>query len=275
MNTSKVLGVNLRKLCESRKSISAVAAELEISRIQFTRYLNGESFPKPAVFKRIVEYFNVGADIYIDLLTEEQLAASYAGQQADKPLSQAYTAMQGYEYALTGRACFGALPRLPNECVIMWRRSYSQPEKYFSMLVKFGVCNGCKIVRGYEPAVQSPQLFVGFDRLADLPLVNTREIRGIVMESGEGFLITYFPPRPRVTIGSSYIHLDPEWADLGLLPGVSMLNRLGKDGLELFSNTVLEFIPQKLSEIVRRGRGCGFHSENEVPDKIIDYLKAM
>ena len=272
MITSKVFGANLRKLCESQRSIASVAKELDVNRIQFTRFLNGEAYPKPAVLKRIVEYFGVDSRIFTEPLTAEQLAASYAGQVVEEEADQAFLGMYGMEYVLRGRTCFGPLKRLPNECVVMWRRSFSDPDSYFSMLVKFDVYRGCKVVRGYEPPVSKPQLFNRSESVDMNERENRREIRGLVMEMGAGFLITYFPPYPRTTVGSTYFHFDDGWADGGLLPGVSMLNRLPRDGLINYSNTVLEFLPQNLPAIVTAGKNCGFYKAEDVPDRIRNYL---
>jgi len=271
MNPSKVFGTNLRKLCESQPSISFVAKTLGINRIQFTRYLNGESYPKPAVLKNIVEYFGVDARIFTEPLSVEQLAASYAGKAPEVHVNQAVLGMHGLEYVLAGRESFGPFPRLPNECVVMWRRSFSTPDMYFSMMVKFDVHKGCKVVRGYEPPVRTPQLLLDTGH-PKAGRVNKSEIRGLVSEMGAGFLITYFPPYPRVTVCSSYIHFDDFWADDGLLPGVSMLNRLPKSGVINYSNTVLEFIPQNLAAIIACGRARGFHKAHDVPERIRTYL---
>jgi transcriptional regulator with XRE-family HTH domain len=276
LKISEIFGANLRKLCDSKRSLAAVARDVDVSRVQLVRFINGESFPKPAVLKRITDYFGVDARIYTERLTKDQLAIVYAGKEEKHTASQSALGMQGLIYALAGRTCFGHFDRLPNQCVIMWRKSFSQPDRYFSMMLKIGVFNGCKIIRGYEPAVRNSQLFMEpqLEECSEKPFqYNDREIRGHIAEMGNGFIITYFPPVPRVTVSSSYLHFKDEWVELGLLPGVTMLNRLKSEGIERVSNTVMEFLPQSMTELMARGRACGFHAAKEVPPRILDFLK--
>lgn len=50
---------NLRALCGYRASISEVGRDLGIDRSQLNRYLTGASRPRPALLRRICEYFGV------------------------------------------------------------------------------------------------------------------------------------------------------------------------------------------------------------------------
>jgi transcriptional regulator with XRE-family HTH domain len=50
---------NLRVLCASRPSVSQICRELGINRSQFNRYLAGSSAPRPALMRRICDYFGV------------------------------------------------------------------------------------------------------------------------------------------------------------------------------------------------------------------------
>lgn len=65
---TNVFGDNLRLLCGRRPSIASVARDLEISKVQFNRYLNGESHPKPPVLQRICSYFDVDGRILLEPL---------------------------------------------------------------------------------------------------------------------------------------------------------------------------------------------------------------
>lgn len=50
---------NLRLLCAYRPSISQIGRDLDINRSQFNRYLAGTSLPRPALMRRICDYFGV------------------------------------------------------------------------------------------------------------------------------------------------------------------------------------------------------------------------
>ena len=84
----QIFGTNLRQLCQSRRSVSAVSKDLGISRTQFNRYLSGESFPRPDVLYLICRYFLTDAHILLEplnaqlndectLLTHSEIKAFY------------------------------------------------------------------------------------------------------------------------------------------------------------------------------------------------------
>lgn len=77
MTVSKIFGENLRKLCAQRGTIAGAARDLGINKVQFHRYLNGQSFPKPQVLSDICTYFDVDARILLQPL--EDLCKSAAG----------------------------------------------------------------------------------------------------------------------------------------------------------------------------------------------------
>ena len=67
-----MFGRNLRLLCQPYASVSALCRDLGINRIQFNRYLSGESFPQPDILQRICAYFKVDARILLQPLHEVQ-----------------------------------------------------------------------------------------------------------------------------------------------------------------------------------------------------------
>lgn len=62
MDVRTVFADNLRKLCDTRQSISAVCRDLSINRQQFARYLAGRSLPSQANLNKICGYFDVAED---------------------------------------------------------------------------------------------------------------------------------------------------------------------------------------------------------------------
>ena len=63
-------GCNLRELCKRTGTIAEVADHLGVNRVQMNRILNGESFPKPDLMKRICDHFSVNARILLEPLAE-------------------------------------------------------------------------------------------------------------------------------------------------------------------------------------------------------------
>ena len=70
ISTHLIFGRNLRQLCKRVGTIAEVADHLDVNRVQMNRILNGESFPKPGLMKRICDYFQVDARILLQPLSE-------------------------------------------------------------------------------------------------------------------------------------------------------------------------------------------------------------
>lgn len=75
-SVSRIFGDNLRVLCARRPSIASVARDLDINKVQFNRYLTGQSYPKPEVLKQICRYFEVDARILLEPLNSANGVAS-------------------------------------------------------------------------------------------------------------------------------------------------------------------------------------------------------
>lgn len=58
----KNISNNLKRLCESHASVSAVCRELDINRTQFERYLQGSTVPNKKTAKLICDYFGINED---------------------------------------------------------------------------------------------------------------------------------------------------------------------------------------------------------------------
>ncbi|MCK5503219.1 MAG: helix-turn-helix transcriptional regulator [Tritonibacter mobilis] len=58
------------KLLTQETSISCLCRQMGMNRTQFSRYRNGEAFPRPEVLKRICDHFGVDASILLVPLPE-------------------------------------------------------------------------------------------------------------------------------------------------------------------------------------------------------------
>lgn len=65
LSPHEVFGYNLRILIQERGTITAVAQELDINRVQLSRFIAGSSFPKPGLLKRICQYFEIDERILL------------------------------------------------------------------------------------------------------------------------------------------------------------------------------------------------------------------
>jgi transcriptional regulator with XRE-family HTH domain len=70
ISVHQIFGLNLRELCKRTGTIAEVADHLGVNRVQMTRILTGESFPKPGLMKRICDHFSVNARILLEPLAE-------------------------------------------------------------------------------------------------------------------------------------------------------------------------------------------------------------
>ena len=70
ISVHQIFGRNLRELCKRTGTIAEVADHLGVNRVQMNRILNGESFPKSGLMKRICDHFSVNARILLEPLAE-------------------------------------------------------------------------------------------------------------------------------------------------------------------------------------------------------------
>jgi len=70
ISVHQIFGRNLRELCKRTGTIAEVADHLGVNRVQMNRILNGESFPKRGLMKRICDHFSVNARILLEPLAE-------------------------------------------------------------------------------------------------------------------------------------------------------------------------------------------------------------
>ena len=113
----------MRELCKRTGTIAEVADHLSVNRVQMSRILNDESFPKPGLMKRICDHFSVNARILLEPLAD--LEAEHQNQNAGKAISMA----EPLSYAFFGRDCCVApiLWRLPSLGVDIRASKQSKP----------------------------------------------------------------------------------------------------------------------------------------------------
>ena len=70
ISVHQIFGRNLRELCKRTGTNAEVADHQGVNRVQMNRILNGESFPKPGLMKRICDHFSVNERILLEPLAE-------------------------------------------------------------------------------------------------------------------------------------------------------------------------------------------------------------
>ena len=164
MSVLNVFGSNLRLLIRSRGTISAVAAELGISRVQITRFLQSESFPKPNVLQRICRFFGTDARILTEKLGPDLRFTSAS------TLTHPFLRGTGLEMV---QAQNGS--RMPAGNYLVTRRGQLRPDLYLMNVLVLREIDGGVYLRGFDP----PAGQIGFD--GELLSRSQREYRGVVV----------------------------------------------------------------------------------------------
>lgn len=259
-----VFGENLRQLCAKEKSVSVVCREIGVNRTQFSRYLNGEAFPRPDLLLRICDYFGVDANILITPLTSDRpesanvLAMSLAGLAS-------YLPSTGYE-----------LPerQLPSGLYRIWRRSFMWPDYVF--------CTGCRIWRdgpltrwkAYEPTATNLLYLDGEPNLPERRLgrnVVMRQYRGFVINVSNTICIFSAPPD-----GASVMRIscmNPGFEGISdLFSGYCTLVRGPQPGATTVCGTVMEPLRVPYADILKFARRKYFYTRDELPMRLARYM---
>lgn len=264
MNTSLVFGENLRLLCAAKPSVASVARDLEINRVQFNRYLKSESFPKPAVLKRICNYFEVDARIFTEPLNARELVNMPAPANGAVGLGKAEAVHNGLRYAICEGDRFVPYEHIPDGIHSIWRQAFSNETHAVHLLLQFKTIGGARVIRGFDSSklFRSHTARFGF---------NAREFRGVILNQQDGFAFLYFNRQPTLTVGSSYFST-AQFYSTGLLTGFSVLHRNEYKGMRRLSRSVLQFLPQTTHQILKAARIPSLLEMSQVPENIRDLI---
>jgi transcriptional regulator with XRE-family HTH domain len=141
-----IFGQNLRALCRRKPSISSVARDLEVGRVQFGRYLNGTSFPKPDLLDRICRYFNVDVAIFIRPLDEIEAEQKDWMKKAND-LAYLQSAASYIEESTTYE---GFSRHLPDGIHCLWLNSFSDLSSVHCRLMQVRTVDGTRLIKGYD-----------------------------------------------------------------------------------------------------------------------------
>ena len=149
ISTHLIFGKNLRILCARIGTIAEVADRLDVNRVQMNRILNGESFPKPGLLRRICDLFNVDARIILQPLEEIET-------EAEKLQQGVLTIREAVEYAFfehdftipSQQTDSESGYRLPDCIHIILRPSFTDPAKFLSLLVRVFDVGGRRVIKG-------------------------------------------------------------------------------------------------------------------------------
>ncbi len=260
-----IFGRNLRELCKRTGTIAEVADHLGVNRVQMNRILNGESFPKPGLMKRICDHFSVNARILLEPLAD--LEAEHQNQNAGKAISMA----EPFSYAFFGRDYsvneYNKNHEIgPDGLHLMIRPSFLWRDGYWIGMVRFFNKDGAQLMRGFDPIAR------GMKR-SDLTPMRVREYRGLMLNSSESISFLYATRIPNTVIGIDHFGTRT-WPTHGFLSGrclvMSSANPIGKTVVP----SILQPLEQDTKTILDAARLCGFRNLSEVPRKYHEHLSS-
>lgn len=260
VSTHLIFGKNIRELCRRVGTIAEVADSLGINRVQMNRILNGESFPKPGLLKRICEYFDVDARILLQPLAELE------GTTGQSPSTNAGSI---WKYSMFGRNYFVADGQqsdiLPDGIHVIYRPSFLRPTSIWIGLLRVFSYQGVRVVRGLEP------IAAGMKR-SDLTPISSREYRGTMLNSSESVSFLYATRVPNTVLGLDHFSTRT-WSTHGFLVGSCMIMSTANPFGNNIVPSVLQPLDQKnAGEIMQAARQSGFCKLDDLPRRYKEYL---
>lgn len=267
MPVLEVFGHNLRLLCARRRSQASVAADLDIGKVQFQRYLKGQSFPKPNVLKRICDYFDVDARI----LTER--IDPVTGLLERKPLRDSVPdtvteLAKAVEYACPQQEYFPAVSIMADGFYLAHRYSLSRPGMVAAIPLLVKRLDKARVVRGFDLRESVPSNFVPRPPGAMHP----REFRGVLLESYNGCSIVFLHAQPVGTVTHMFVSPNVARND-GFFVGFASTGRRETPGLARLVRLVVTPVGARLRDMRRAMRDeVGLHEADRVSPFIRDEL---
>lgn len=266
MSVLNAFGNNLRLLVKLHGSQTQVAEDLGVSRIQFRRYLSGESFPKPNALKKICDYFSVDARILTDCLTPEQLIMMRQGRYDARETPPLVAAMQeAVAYACRSSHPYFYNPgELPYGLYARWRGAMSRKDAAQVGLIQIRTLNTARVVKGFQPKEVDLDL--------RNPSLHDREFRGILLRQRTGYTVVYFHNPPSAIL--SFVFVRP--VELGYMPaaaGITLLARDRSDQHCRIRRCLWVKLQPGCHEALKIARHPGIMPWDEVPSYVLPHIQ--
>jgi transcriptional regulator with XRE-family HTH domain len=268
MSVNLILGGNLRRLCALRPSISLVARELDISKVQFGRYLNSSSFPKPQELSKICDYFKVDARILTDELTDDHLEALRRGAPDrprfhGEPLGRNFAMEDAINFTCPTQDYF-TQPNLPPDGLYLnWRKSCAFEDKYVRLLMQISTIGKSKVMRGRDLGL--------LYRSVENHHPSSREFRGVVHGLSDGFAFVCYHATPTGTLSVLFFQPAVQISKQFYI-GFSVVTRGSYLGKRRSSHCVLEPVDSDFPNLLKLARQSAYVDKDEIPGEFIQFL---
>jgi len=196
MSVNLVFGRNLRHLSRANGSQMKAAEALGVSRVQFQRYLRGESFPKPSLLKRICDQFEVDARILTEELDDGLRENMRRGRTVPAHSGSVAVWAEALSSILPDFECLAGPHGLGQGIYSVWRRSSLRPAVCYRGLIQVMESHRVKVIKGYEPRSLYP----------DGHTPHQRRYRGIALRlPSNGYALLVFHPGPVAAVSMAYV----------------------------------------------------------------------
>ncbi len=256
ISTHLIFGRNLRQLCKRVGTIAEVADHLDVNRVQMNRILNGESFPKPRLMKRICDYFEVDARILLQPLAELEGEPVGSLRASMRMASALEYALYGQDFTVSAEDDANIIP---DGLHLLLRPSFLWRDTIWVSMVRFFSHNDVRLVRGIDPVAK------GMKRSDAVP-IRSREFRGAVTRATDGISFIYTTNVPNSTLGVDHF-TTRSWRTYGFLTGRCMFMSPSNPIDRSVVPCILQPLEQNTAEILRTARQTGFRDLAEVPSR--------
>lgn len=265
MSIGSVFGQNLRSLCATKPSISAVCRDLDINRVQFNRYLAGTSYPKPDILEQICQYFGVDARIYVETLKSEHfiknrsLSSEGSGNQFVETLQTLHRYFGTYDFRLSEDF-------LKDGFYVAWRKSFSYPDLFTAMLLKVERENNLVFAKFYDRKHR--------DIGSSVDLGVSLKVTGVIFGHPAGALMLDWPIKQGIK-STGLDLLCPYDFTIGAYPSLSMTLKPEVPGQSRVAKMLLQPIRNETSSVLHAARrGRFLISADKVPAPFLRYISS-
>lgn len=258
-------GKNLRLLTERYGTITGTARELDISRVQFGRYLSGESFPKPSMLKRICDFFGVDARIYTDHFSIDQLADIRWETKLDKSAKAFGPLIEALSFMNPAPSIIAPGASIPDGLYEFYRWSPTLGGRVSYKPLLFKTLNNCKVIRGYDHRVLT-RLIGQRESSAE------REFRGVVLNQKGGFVGLFIHSSPLDLVTLSYFSPDLN-VGVNAFSGLTVMCRPEEPDAPRLSRSYMQhYVVENAASLLKLARKDPLPLPKDVPPYIVQQI---
>lgn len=255
-NLNLIFGRNLRKLCEEHGTFSEVSRRLGISRVQLSRFIKGESFPKPNQLAQMTTLFGVDARIFTSPL--DQLRKG-AGNAPVSPLTEGPSITPGIERYL------GAQQPVPDGLHITYRPSFTLRGFYVAVPLLVRRTNRGTTLRAVDPVPYGT-------RRSDSGAISRRSYRGLAMATPDGMVMHFYGTGDMPFLTTAHFASRSFFAATGTFRGTLELFRPPHPEEFRRVPILLHILQQKTAVLLPIFRRGGLVRLDDIPERFHDYL---